>query len=156
MIRGRVSPLHLSRVVPESCGAVWRVLQAQGLRGGRNVALYWDDAIRLEAGVEFDGAFTEQDGVIRSSTPPGLVAAITHRGPYSTLGAAHEALLGWLHAHGHRRLGPRWEICGHWQAAWDADPTQIVTEVCYLVAPGTPVERTVTANQTASGVPAAS
>lgn len=137
VIGRQVSPAQLSRVVPESCGAVWRVLKAQGLRGGRNVALYWDDAIRLEAGVEFDGTFAEQDGVTRSSTPPGLVAAVTHLGPYGTLGAAHAALHSWVQAHGHRKLGPRWEIYGHWQGAWDADPSQIQTEVCYLVAPHT-------------------
>jgi effector-binding domain-containing protein len=102
------------------------------------VALYWDDAIRVEAGVEFDGAFTEQDGVSRSSTPPGLVATVTHLGPYGTLGAAHDALHSWLQAHGHRKLGPRWEIYGHWQAAWDADPSQVLTEICYLVAPNKP------------------
>ncbi len=138
VIHRQVTPAQLASVVPECCGAVWRALKAQGLRGGRHVALYRDDAIRLEAGVEFDGAFTEQDGVTRSRTPPGLVAAVTHLGPYSTLGTAHDALHRWMQAHGHRKVGPRWEIYGHWQAAWDADPSQILTEVCYLVAPNTP------------------
>ncbi len=102
------------------------------------MALYWDDAIRVEAGVELDGAFAEQDGVTRSSTPPGLVAAVTHHGPYGTLGSAHDAIHNWLQTHGHRKLGPRWEIYRHWQSTWDADPSQILTEVCYLVAPDKP------------------
>lgn len=138
VIRSTVSPARLPEVVPRSCGAVWQALKAQGLRGGRNVALYWDEAIRVEAGVEFAGAFAEQDGVTRSATPAGLVAVVTHHGPYGTLGAAHDAIRRWTQAHHHRTLGPRWELYGHWEPAWDTDPSRISTEVCYLVAPGDP------------------
>jgi effector-binding domain-containing protein len=136
VIRRQVPPTLLSRVVPEGCGTVWQALKAQGLRGGRNVALYWDSAIRVEAGVEFQGAFTERDGVVRSATPAGLVASVTHWGRYGTLGTAHDAIRAWCQAQDHRTLGPRWEIYGHWQADWEADPSRIETEVCYLVAPG--------------------
>jgi effector-binding domain-containing protein len=135
VIRRRVPPTQLARIVPECCGAVWQALKAQGLRGGRNVALYWDSAIRLEAGVEMNGPFTEREGVVRSATPPGLVAALVHFGPYGTLGQAHDAIWAWCKANDHRVLGPRWEIYGHWQAEWDADPSRVQTEVSYLVAP---------------------
>jgi effector-binding domain-containing protein len=135
VIRRQVSPAQLSKVVPESCGTVWRVLKAQGLQGGRNVALYWDNVIKVEVGVEFGGSFAEQDGVTRSTTPSGLVAVVGHFGPYGTLGSAHGAIHTWLRSNNHRKLGPRWEIYGHWQSAWDANPSRIFTEVCYLVAP---------------------
>ncbi len=123
----------LRRVVPECCGLAWQALQAQGLRGGRNVALYWDDAIRLEAGVEMSAPFTERDGLVRSATPAGLVASMLHRGPYASLGQAHEALRRWCETNGLRMPGPRWELYGHWQAAWDTDPSRIETEVACLV-----------------------
>lgn len=133
VIRREVPAALLPRVVPECCGLVWQVLKAQGLRGGRNVAVYWDSVIRVEAGVELLGAFTEEADVIRSSTPAGLVASVTHFGPYGTLGQAHDIVRGWCKANSHRLLGPRWEMYGHWQSAWDADPSRIETEVAYLV-----------------------
>jgi effector-binding domain-containing protein len=77
----------------------------------------------------------EQGGVVRSATPGGLVAALTHLGPYGTLAAAHQAIHDWCEANRHRPVGPRWETYGHWQAAWDTDPSRIETEVAYLVAP---------------------
>lgn len=77
-------------------------LQAQGVKGGRNVAVYWDGAIRLEAGVEMVAPFTEQDGVVRSATPGGRVAVVTHLGPYAGLGRAHAAVRQWAKTSGHR------------------------------------------------------
>jgi effector-binding domain-containing protein len=71
--------------------------------------------------------------VVRSATPAGTVASITHRGPYSELGAAHDAVRRWCEAHGHRLAGPSWEIYGHWRPEWDADPSVIRTDVCYLL-----------------------
>jgi effector-binding domain-containing protein len=135
VIRKQVNPGQLSRVVPECCGKVWQVLRGQGLRGGRNVAVYWDNGIRLEAGVEFQGEFAEQDGVIASRTPAGLVAAVTHFGPYGTLGTAHDAIHDWCRANHHQPLGPRWETYGHWQEEWNSDPSRIQTDVSYQVAP---------------------
>src|SRR6478609_1100369 len=105
-IRRQVSAADLSRVVPECCGRVWNTLRAQGVRGGRNVAVYWDGTIRLEAGVEALVPFTEQDDVVRSATPGGRVAIVTHLGPYGTLGRAHAAVRDWAKATGHRLTGP--------------------------------------------------
>lgn len=132
VLRRQVRASELARVVPECCGEVWKTLRAQGLKGGRNVAVYWDGAIRLEAGVEALGPFTEQDGVVRSATPGGRVAVVTHFGPYSGLGQAHAAVREWSKTTGHR-LGPNWEIYGHWQDAWNRDPSLIRTDVFYQV-----------------------
>lgn len=133
VIRRSVPAALLPRVVPECCGLVWQALKAQGLRGGRNVAVYLDSVIRVEAGVELTGPFTEEATIVRSSTPAGLVAWLHHFGPYGTLGRAHDSIHAWCKANRHRPLGPRWEIYGHWQSAWDADPARIETEVVYLV-----------------------
>src|SRR5205807_6093473 len=92
VIRRTASARELSRVIPECCGLVWDVVSAQQRRGGRHVAVYWDGAIRLEVGVELRGSFADQGEVVRSATPGGLVATVTHFGPYSGLGAAHGAV----------------------------------------------------------------
>jgi effector-binding domain-containing protein len=135
VVRRRVEPAALSRVVPDCCGLVWNALRAQGVRGGRNVAIYWDGAINLEAGVELTGPFAQHGELVLSATPGGAVAHVAHLGPYGGLGAAHEAVREWSHDHHQRLAGPNWEIYGHWQDAWNADPSGIRTDVFYLVAP---------------------
>jgi effector-binding domain-containing protein len=131
VVKRQASPSQLSRLIPECCGVVWKVIKAQHAKGGRHVAIYWDDAVRLEVGAEVEGAFTETDGVVRSATPAGAVAWTTHLGPYGGLRAAHEAIHKWCAANEHKLAGPRWEIYGHWLPEWDADPSQIRTDVYY-------------------------
>lgn len=135
VIRRQARPDELSRVVPHCCGLVWNALRAQQLKGGRHVALYWDDAITLEVGVELSVPFVERDDVVRSATPAGIVASVTHLGPYGGLGVAHKAIQDWRKAGDHRFAGPSWEIYGHWKQEWDNDPSQIRTDVFYLIAP---------------------
>ena len=133
VIRRRVSASELARVVPEGCGIVWNALRAQQMRPGRHVAIYWNGDIRLEVGVELAEPFVEKDGLVRSATPAGLTAFTTHVGPYGQLGRAHEAIQQWCITHGHRLLGPNWEIYGHWQSEWNEDPSKIRTDVFYQV-----------------------
>lgn len=134
VIRRVVSRADLPRVVPDGCGLVWAALRAQGLKGGRHVAIYWNGDIRLEVGAEISAPFEQRDGLVRSATPSGRVAAATHFGPYQHLGQAHQAVVDWCRAQGHQLAGPNWEIYGHWESAWDANPSLIRTDVCYLVA----------------------
>ena len=136
VIQRQVSRAELSRVVPECCGLVWNVVRAQKTQAGRHVAIYWDGSIRLEVGVELNGSFIEHGGVVRSATPAGAVASTTHFGPYGNLGAAHDAVRRWCEANNHRLAGPNWEIYGHWQQEWNDDPSQIRTDVYYLLQPG--------------------
>ena len=137
VVRRRASAAQLSTLVPECCGLVWRAVQAQkdtGAKGGRHVAIYWNGDIRLEVGVELQGPFDETGEVFRSATPGGPAAFVRHLGPYHTLGAAHESVRTWCEANGHRLAGPSWEIYGHWQPEWDANPRLIRTDVFYQVA----------------------
>ena len=134
VVRHRVSAAELAQVVPESCGLVWQAVKAQQTEAGRHVSLYLDDAIHVEIGVEILGLFVDDEDVVCSATPGGLVAATAHLGPYGTLGAAHDAIHQWCATHGHRLAGPRWEIYEHWRPEWDADPSQIRTDICYLLA----------------------
>lgn len=135
VVRRQARADELSRLVPQCCGLVWNALKAQQLRGGRHVAIYWDQSIRLEVGVEISGSFAERDDLVRSATPAGTIASVTHLGPYAGLGAAHQAVHDWCNARNHRLAGPKWEIYGHWKSEWDSDPSQIRTDVFYLVAP---------------------
>ena len=131
VIRRQAKPTELSRVVPECCGLVWNVIRAQQAKAGRHVAVYWDRTIRLEVGVELYGPFEEQGEVVRSATPAGFVASATHYGPYGGLGAAHQAVREWCESNHHSLAGPNWEIYGHWQDEWNANPSLIRTDVCY-------------------------
>jgi effector-binding domain-containing protein len=134
VIRGQANRSDLSRLVPDWCGRAWNAVRAQQTPAGRHVAIYWDGAIRLEVGVELKGAFVDHGEVVRSATPAGMVASLTHFGPYGGLGGAHAAVRDWCGAHNHRLEGPNWEIYGHWQTDWDANPSLIQTDVFYLVA----------------------
>ena len=137
VVRRRASASQLSTLVPECCGLVWRAVQAQkesGAKGGRHVAIYWDADIRLEVGVELQGPFEETDEVVRSATPGGPAAFVTHLGPYHTLRVAHDAIRTWCKANGHTLAGPNWEIYGHWLPEWDTNPRLIRTDVLYQIA----------------------
>jgi effector-binding domain-containing protein len=133
VVRRRARRSELSTVVPQSCGLVWEFMRAHQVRAGRHVALYLNGNIDLEVGVEAEGAFPEQGQIVRSQTPAGLVAAAVHFGPYQQLGAAHDAIRAWCASEGHRLTGLNWEIYGHWQPAWNTDPSGIRTDVFYQV-----------------------
>jgi len=134
VIRRRANASELSRLVPECCGLVWNAVRAQNTKAGRHVAIYWDDSIRLEVGVELEGPFTEQNDVVCFAIPAGLIATTSHFGPYGGLGAAHDAVRRWCQANHHQPAGPRWEIYGHWLPEWNMDPSRIRTDVQYLLA----------------------
>jgi effector-binding domain-containing protein len=134
VVQRQARQADLSRLIPECCGIVWQAVKAQKAAAGRHVAVYWDGSIRLEVGVELLGPFVDDGEVVQSATPAGIVASVAHFGPYGGLGAAHDAVRRFSEAQGHRLAGPSWEIYGHWQREWDADPSAIRTDVCYLLA----------------------
>lgn len=134
VVRRRASAAQLAMIVPEACGVVWNYVRAHHIAGaGRHVAVYRDDAINLEAGVELDSPFTGDGEVVASSTPAGLVATATHLGPYGGLHETHQAILQFCKEQGYELAGPSWEVYGHWQDDWGDDPSQIRTDVFYLV-----------------------
>jgi len=135
VVRRQARPSDLSRVVPDGCGVVWTFVRARKLSAGRNVALYWDGTIRLDVGVELGGPFEEEGDIVRSATPAGPAVTVAHFGPYHQLGSAHEAIHQWCSANNRRLAGPSWEIYGHWQDEWNADPSRIRTDIYYLLTP---------------------
>src|SRR5713226_4806139 len=111
VVRRRAGSHELSKVVPDACGTVWSVVRAQQVVGaGRHIAVYLDGQINLEVGVELDTPFAGFGEVVGSATPPGLVAATIHLGPYGLLHDAHKAILQWCRENGHTLAGPSWEI----------------------------------------------
>jgi effector-binding domain-containing protein len=134
VVRRRAIQPQLSKVVPDACGTVWNVIRAQQVPGaGRHVAVYLDDQINLEVGVELEAPFAGHGEVVGSATPAGLVATTTHFGPYGQLSAAHDAIHQSCRNQGYELAGPSWEIYGHWQDAWNSDPGKIRTDVYYLL-----------------------
>jgi effector-binding domain-containing protein len=134
VVRRHARLQELAKVVPDACGIVWGVLRTQQVTGaGRHVAVYLDDQINLEVGVELDAPFAGHGEVVGSATPAGPVAVTTHYGPYGLLHEAHEAIRLWCGNNGYRLAGPNWEIYGHWKDEWNSDPTKISTEVFYLL-----------------------
>ena len=113
---------------------VWDFVRERSIKAGRHVAVYLNEHIDLEVGVEVPGAFDEEGEVVRSSTPAGHVASAIHFGPYKDLGIVHEAIRAWCADHGYQLAGRNWEIYGHWQPEWNGDPSGIRTDVFYEVA----------------------
>src|SRR5213594_3949740 len=99
VVRRRVAPGELSKVVPEACGIVWKTIKAAEVKdAGRHVAVYrpaGDGRVDVEVGVEVGAAFPGRDDVVGSLTPAGDAATATHFGPYQKLGEAHQAIRKW-------------------------------------------------------------
>ena len=133
VVRDRVSPTELSQFVPAACGEAWDFIRSTGIpRPDRNLALYLADG-SVEAGAQVAGHFTGNTRVHCSQLPAGRVAHTVHFGPYGTLSEAHAAIQKWCAEQGHRCTGDSWEIYDHWQESWNADPSNIRTDVFYLL-----------------------
>lgn len=133
VVRRHASLPELSKVIPEACGLVWTVVKAHGIKGGRHIALYWDDEFNLDIGVELSTPFAGHGEVASAATPAGIVATTVHFGPYNQLPAAHQAIRRWCAANGHQLAGPNWDLYGHWVHEWCDDPSKIRTDVYYLL-----------------------
>jgi hypothetical protein len=120
----------LTTVVPQACGDSWNLVKKLGIKGGRNVAVYLDGEINMEIGQEVVAPFQSTGDLFCSSMPGGEVITTAHLGPYGRLGDAHRALVQWASDHKRPLAWPNWEIYGH----WTDDPTQLRTDVFYLLA----------------------
>ena len=132
VIRSQVQPRELPRFVPAACGEVWSFIRSAGLpRPGRHVALYLDAQGSVEVGAEVAEPFAGNDRVHCSQLPAGRAASTVHYGPYPRLSEAHTAIRQWCVEHGHRLTGVSWEIYGHWDESWNAEPSKIRTDIFY-------------------------
>ena len=113
---------------PQLLDEVWSAVRADGsVAPGRNVMLYKDDVPSVEVGVEVGAPFESIGRVVCSSLPEGRVVMTTHRGSWG-VGPAHESVIAACERWGFERVGPRWEIYGHWNQPGDEE-----VEVYYLV-----------------------
>jgi effector-binding domain-containing protein len=99
---------------------------------GQNIFIYraaTADELTVDFCVGVTAPFTAVGNVLPLETPSGLAAMTTHHGDYGRLGDANEAIVAWCRAHDRLRAGPSWEVYGHWHA----DPTQLRTDVYYLL-----------------------
>lgn len=133
VIRSQVRPEELSKFVPAACGEVWSFIRSAGLpHPGRHVALYLEAGL-VEAGAEVTERFQGNDRVHCSQLPAGRVVTATHFGPYPRLGDTHSRIRQWCAGHGYRLSSICWEIYGHWDEGWNADPSKIRTDVFHLL-----------------------
>jgi effector-binding domain-containing protein len=134
VVRDCVPPGGLPQFVPAACGEVWSFVRAAGLpKPGRHVALYLDAQGSVEVGAEVSAPFAGNDRVHCSQLPAGRVATTVHFGPYPRLFETHDRIRQWCAGHGHRPAGISWEIYGHWDESWNANPSKIRTDVFYLL-----------------------
>jgi effector-binding domain-containing protein len=124
-------PLEFKRCLDQVYAA-----RASGIQlDGQNIFLYryavdQPGQLDIEFGVGMTGPPISVGDVRPVALPVGEVAMTTHRGAYTGLGAAHEAMLEWCRTHSRALAGPRWEVYGHWtegQVPW--------TDVYYLLRP---------------------
>src|SRR5207245_1622236 len=119
VVRRCARPEQFSKVVPECCGVVWSTLKAHGVKGaGRHVAVYWDDVVNLEVGVEMEGEFSGCGEVVRSALPVGVVVRTIHLGPYQKLGEAQAGVRGWCAGNGCAVDGATGEMWGGAVGGW--------------------------------------
>jgi effector-binding domain-containing protein len=112
---------------------VWGYVRGAGVKAGRNVMVYLDDAPTVEVGVELEGILAAPSGrIVASALPKGRAATTVARGAPSPEGiaAAHAAVIDWCDANGHARTGVRWEVYDHWRD----DPDSFETAVYWLLA----------------------
>jgi effector-binding domain-containing protein len=135
IVRRRAKIADLPAIIPDACGVVWRSIRAQNIPGaGRHIAVFLDDEMSVEIGVELEAPYTGGYDLVASATPAGLVATAIYYGPYPGLPAVHSAIRNWCATNSRALGGPNWEIYDHWQDAWNNDPSKIRTDVYYLLA----------------------
>src|SRR6478672_479092 len=104
-VRKRVAIDRIAQEFRPALDRVWTFLnQNPGLRtDGHNVFLYHHETpavMPIDFGVEVTRPFVGEGDVACVTTPIGEAAVVIHRGPYTELAAAHQALHRWCIANG--------------------------------------------------------
>ncbi len=135
-VRRKARVGQIGQVAMPALDQVWAFLRRNpGLRtDGDNIFLYRhpdrrDEPMTVDFGVEVAATFAPVGEIIASATPSGEVATTLYVGPYSGIGAAHDALHRWREAAGREFAGWSWEIYGD----WTADESKLETQILYLL-----------------------
>jgi effector-binding domain-containing protein len=124
-------PLEFTRYLDQVYAA-----RASGIQlDGQNIFVYRDAPdqpghLDIDFGVGITAPLVPVGNVRAVELPLGEVATTTHRGAYTGLGAAHDAVLAWCRAHSRAPAGPRWEVYGHW-----TEGESPRTDIYYLLRP---------------------
>lgn len=115
--RRHIVASDLGKVMHATLATVAGSVQPPDAAQGAPFAIYYNEPFRpddvdVEVGVPIagDAMLDHSTRVSRRELPGGPVAYTLHVGPYEAIGAAYEALYGWIAQHGHTRLGPPREI----------------------------------------------
>src|SRR5215831_5100559 len=135
-VQQRVAIKDIPTAFKPALDQVWAFLRKnRGLRtDGHNIFLYHHetpDIMPIDFGVEVVRPFVGEGDVQCVTTPSGEAAVVVHRGPYTKIGQAHQALHEWCKANG-RIIGDHsLEIYGD----WTDDPEKLETTIQYLLRP---------------------
>jgi effector-binding domain-containing protein len=135
-VRREVAPGAVGSAWGPALDKVWEFIRGQpGLRtDGHNIFLYHHPKqpgapILCDFGVEVTRTFPAAGEVYATETPGGDAAVAVHRGPYSRLNEAHDAIHRWMIASRRESAGKSWEIYGD----PTPDPAETETTVVYLL-----------------------
>jgi effector-binding domain-containing protein len=135
-VRREVTPGSVGSAWGPALGKVWEFIRSQpGLRTeGHNIFLYYHPTqpgtpILCAFGVEVTHTFETAGEVYATETPGGDAAVAVHRGPYSRMNEAHDAIRKWMVANRRESAGQSWEIYGD----PTPDPADTETTVVYLL-----------------------
>jgi effector-binding domain-containing protein len=136
-VRARLAAREIPTHFKEYLDKVWDFLGRQPhlWTGGHNVFLYHHDmdtdgAMTIDFGVQVTCRFEAEGDVFSAIIPAGKVATTIHRGPYTRLKLAHDAVHAWIKNNSRRDGGWSWEVYGD----WNEDPRQLETQIFYLLS----------------------
>ncbi len=108
---------ELGSVMRATLARVANSVEPHDAAQGAPFAVYYNEPFKpedidVEMGLPVtpEATVAESKGVHRRELPGGPVAYTIHVGPYSSIGAAYDALYAWIEEHGHKRTGPPREI----------------------------------------------
>jgi effector-binding domain-containing protein len=127
-VRRSATRPELGRTIIGGFDVLWPFLRAAQVRTGRNVVIYREGLAHIEIGVEVFGELAPAGPVFISATPAGEAVTATHFGDYADMDDAYQAIEQWRASAG-RKLGPSWEVYGH----WEDDPVKRRTDVFFLL-----------------------
>jgi effector-binding domain-containing protein len=135
-VRREVEPGAVGSAWKPALDKVWAFIRGQpGLWAhGHNVFLYHHPEqpgapIVCEFGVEVTRTFEPAGEVHATETPRGEAAVAVHRGPYSRMNEAHDAIGKWMAANRRESAGHSWEIYGD----PTPNPADTETTIVYLL-----------------------
>jgi len=100
---------------------------------GHNYAVYdqfSDNGMRMRVGFPVEKTVPDTSQIQCVELRGGRAAHITHRGPYSELGAANKQLYEWCVEQSLKMAGESWEVYGD----WTEDESQLETDIYIRLA----------------------